>query len=84
MDTNVSPTMQKLLVGGVLFAAWSYLVFTNKVSATDYVENLKLGLGALGLYHVSTAPARAASKAASDAALAAAATPPAPTVVIQQ
>lgn len=71
--------MQKMLVGAVLFAAWSYLVFTNKVSATDYVENLKMGLGALGLYHVSTAPARAAQKAAQ-----AAANQAAPTTVVQQ
>lgn len=72
--------MQKMLIAAVLFAAWSYLVFTGKVSATDYVENLKYGLGALGLYHVSTAPARAAIAAAK----AAAAPPnqPAPTTVV--
>ncbi|WP_321913605.1 hypothetical protein [Paraburkholderia sp. J11-2] len=68
MDTNISPTVQKMLVGAVLFAAWSYLVFTGRVPATDYVENLKIGLTALGLYHVSTAPARAAEKAAKAAA----------------
>ena len=84
MDTTVSPSMQKMLVGAVLFAAWSYLVFTGKVSATDYVENLKLGLGALGLYHVSTAPARAAQKAAADAVAKAQPIAPAPTQVTQQ
>jgi hypothetical protein len=52
--SNVSPVTQKLLVGGVLFAAWSYLVYTGKVPATDYVENIKIGLGGLGLYHVVT------------------------------
>lgn len=81
MDTTISPSMQKMLVGAVLFGAWSYLVFTNKVSATDYVENLKMGLGALGLYHVSTAPARAAQKAAAAAKPVVSA--PAPTVVVQ-
>lgn len=55
---NLTPTSAKLIVGGVLFAAWSYLVISGKVPATDYVENIKLGLGALGLYHVAT---RAAS-----------------------
>jgi hypothetical protein len=80
MDTTISPSMQKMLVGAVLFAAWSYLVFSGKVSATDYVENLKMGLGALGLYHVSTAPARAAEKAAAQAA----ANQAAPTQVTQQ
>lgn len=34
MDTNISPTMQKMLVGAVLFGAWSYLVFTGRVPAT--------------------------------------------------
>lgn len=52
--SNISPVTQKLLVGGVLFAAWSYLVYTGKVPATDYVENIKIGLGGLGLYHVVT------------------------------
>lgn len=52
--TNISPSTQKLIVGGVLFAAWSYLVYTGKVPATDYVENIKIGLGGLGLYHVVT------------------------------
>ncbi|OBR52314.1 hypothetical protein [Paraburkholderia tropica] len=51
---NISPVGQKLIVGGVLFAAWSYLVYTGKVPATDYVENIKIGLGGLGLYHVVT------------------------------
>jgi hypothetical protein len=51
---NISPVTQKLLVGGVLFAAWSYLVYTGKVPATDYVENIKIGLGGLRLYHVVT------------------------------
>lgn len=51
---NLTPTNTKLIVGGVLFAAWSYLVISGKVPATDYVENIKLGLGALGLYHVAT------------------------------
>ncbi|HGL4258413.1 TPA: hypothetical protein ACKE3D_002093 [Burkholderia dolosa] len=51
---NISPVTQKLIVGGVLFAAWSYLVYTGKVPATDYVENIKIGLGGLGLYHVVT------------------------------
>ena len=51
---NITPVGQKLIVGGVLFAAWSYLVYTNKVPATDYVENIKIGLGGLGLYHVVT------------------------------
>jgi hypothetical protein len=52
--SNISPVTQKLIVGGVLFAAWSYLVYTGKVPATDYVENIKIGLGGLGLYHVVT------------------------------
>ena len=52
--SNISPAVQKLIVGGVLFAAWSYLVYTGKVPATDYVENIKIGLGGLGLYHVVT------------------------------
>ncbi|HVM95561.1 MAG TPA: hypothetical protein VMT89_04190 [Candidatus Acidoferrales bacterium] len=77
---NLSPTVQKLLVGAVLFAAWSYLVFSGKVAATDYVENIKMGLGALGLYHVSTAPARAAQRAAGEAAANAAA----PTQVVSE
>lgn len=51
---NITPVGQKLIVGGVLFAAWSYLVYTNKVPATDYVENIKIALGGLGLYHVVT------------------------------
>lgn len=51
---NLTPLQAKMVVGGVLFAAWSYLVVTGKVPATDYVENIKLGLGALGLYHVAT------------------------------
>jgi 5-methylcytosine-specific restriction protein A len=34
--------------------AWSYLVYTGKGPATDYVENIKIGLGGLGLYHVVT------------------------------
>lgn len=51
---NLTPATQKLLVGGVLFAAWSYLVYSGKVPATDYVENIKIGLGGLGLYHVVT------------------------------
>jgi hypothetical protein len=55
---SLTPITVKLIVGGVLFSAWSYLVVSGKVPATDYVENIKLGLGALGLYHVST---RAAS-----------------------
>ena len=55
---NLNPITVKMIVGGVLFAAWSYLVISGKVPATDYVENIKLGLGALGLYHVAT---RAAS-----------------------
>lgn len=55
MNVNtISPPVQKLIVGGVLFAAWSYLVYTGKVPATDYVENIKIGLGGLGLYHVVT------------------------------
>lgn len=52
--SNITPVGQKLIVGGVLFAAWSYLVYTGKVPATDYVENIKIGLGGLGLYHVVT------------------------------
>jgi hypothetical protein len=87
MDTNVSPTLQKLLVGGVLFAAWSYLVFTGKVSASDYVENVKIALGGLGMYHVATAPARAATKAANDAAQSvvdAQPAAPAPTTIVSQ
>lgn len=80
MDTTISPTMQKMMVGAVLFAAWSYLVFTGKVAATDYVENIKMGLGALGMYHVATAPARAAQKAAAQAAADA---QTAPTQVVQ-
>jgi hypothetical protein len=52
--SNLSPATQKMLIGGVLFAAWSYLVYTGKVPATDYVENIKIGLGGLGLYHVVT------------------------------
>jgi hypothetical protein len=75
----MNPTVQKMLIGAVLFGAWSYLVFTGKVSATDYVENLKLGLGALGLYHVSTAPARAAERAAAQPSVTAA-----PTQIEQQ
>lgn len=67
--SNVSPVTQKLLVGGVLFAAWSYLVYTGKVPATDYVENIKIGLGGLGLYHVVT---NSTAKKADDAS-----TPPA-------
>lgn len=51
---KLSPQVQKMAVGGVLFAAWSYLVYTGKVPATDYVENIKIGLGGLGLYHVVT------------------------------
>jgi hypothetical protein len=51
---TLTPAAQKMVVGGVLFAAWSYLVYTGKVPATDYVENIKIGLGGLGLYHVVT------------------------------
>lgn len=52
--TNISPNAQKMLVGAALFGAWTYLVVTGKVQATDYVENIKIGLGGLGLYHVMT------------------------------
>lgn len=52
--TNISASTQKLIVGAVLFGAWTYLVVTGKVAATDYVENIKIGLGGLGLYHVMT------------------------------
>lgn len=51
---NLSPQMQKMAVAGVLFAAWSYLVYTGKVPAGDYVDHIKTGLGALGLYHIFT------------------------------
>lgn len=80
---NLSPTVQKMLIGAVLFGAWSYLVFTGKVASGDYVENIKILLSGLGLYHVTTGPARAAAKAAEDAAAAAAAQAPAPTVVVK-
>lgn len=50
---NLTPTVQKMLIGAVLFGAWSYLVFTGKVASTDYVENIKILLGGLGLYHVT-------------------------------
>lgn len=66
--SNISPVTQKLLVGGVLFAAWSYLVYTGKVPATDYVENIKIGLGGLGLYHVVTNSAGKKSDATPPAA----------------
>ena len=59
--SNITPVGQKLIIGGVLFAAWSYLVYTGKVPATDYVENIKIGLGGLGLYHVATNTAKSAS-----------------------
>jgi len=49
---NISPTLQKMLIAAVLFGAWSYLVFTGKVASTDYVENIKILLGGLGLYHM--------------------------------
>ncbi|MFL9904698.1 hypothetical protein PQR71_42335 [Paraburkholderia fungorum] len=66
--SNISPVAQKLIVGGVLFAAWSYLVYTGKVPATDYVENIKIGLGGLGLYHVVTNSTSKKSDAAPPAA----------------
>ena len=53
---SLSPQSQKLVVGAVLFGAWTYLVVTGKVPATDYVENVKIGLAGLGLYHVATSP----------------------------
>ena len=59
---NLTPTVQKMLIGAVLFGAWSYLVFTGKVASTDYVENIKILLGGLGLYHVT----QAATKPKSD------------------
>lgn len=76
---NLSPTLQKMLIAAVLFGAWSYLVFTGKVASTDYVENIKILLGGLGFYHVTTGPARAAAAKAQD-------TPsgPAPTVVVKE
>lgn len=57
--SNISPATQKLLVGAALFGAWTYLVVTGKVAPTDYVENIKIGLGGLGLYHVMTPKAPA-------------------------
>jgi hypothetical protein len=75
---NLSPTVQKMLIGAILFGAWSYLVFTGKVGSADYVENIKILLGGLGLYHVTTGPARAADKAA------AAAQTTAPTTVVKE
>ncbi|MEX3914915.1 hypothetical protein AB4Y43_01525 [Paraburkholderia sp. BR10872] len=81
---NLSPTVQKLLVGAVLFGAWSALVFMGKVAPTDYVENIKILLGGLGLYHVTTGPARAAQKAAADAVAQAASNAPAPTQVVNE
>jgi hypothetical protein len=81
---NLSPAVQKMLIGAVLFGAWSALVFTGKVAPTDYVENIKILLGGLGLYHVTTGPARAAAKAAADAAAQSAANAPAPTQVVSE
>jgi hypothetical protein len=49
---KISATTLKAIVGAVLFGSWSYLVYSGKVPATDYVENIKILLGGLGLYHV--------------------------------
>jgi hypothetical protein len=59
---NLSPATQKMLIGGVLFAAWAYLVYTGKADATSFVDYIKDGLIGLGLYHTlkpsaSTPPA---------------------------
>lgn len=50
---TLSPNMQKLFVGAVLYAAYGALVFMGKVPAADFVETTKLGLEGLGLYHVT-------------------------------
>ena len=74
---NISPALQKMLLAGVLFGAWSYLVFTGKGATTDYVENIKILLGGLGLYHVvgPRLPANPANPPAPTAA---------PTVVVKE
>jgi hypothetical protein len=73
---NISPAAQKMLLAGVLFGAWSYLVFTGKVATTDYVENIKILLGGLGLYHVVGPRLPATSSAPSNG--------PAPTTVVNE
>lgn len=49
--SNLSPATQKMLIGGVLFGAWAYLVYTGKADATSFVDYIKDGLIGLGLYH---------------------------------
>jgi hypothetical protein len=60
--SNLSPATQKMLIGGVLFGAWAYLVYTGKADANSFVDYIKDGLIGLGLYHTlkpsaSTPPA---------------------------
>jgi FtsH-binding integral membrane protein len=47
----LTPSTQKLLIGGVLFGAWSYLVYVGKTDASSFVDYIKDGLIGLGLYH---------------------------------
>lgn len=49
--SNLSPTTQKMIIGAVLFGAWSYLVYTGKADAASFVDYIKDGLIGLGLYH---------------------------------
>lgn len=61
--SNLSPATQKMLIGGVLFGAWAYLVYTGKADATSFVDYIKDGLIGLGLYH-TLKPAAATPPAA--------------------
>lgn len=45
---------QKLISAGILFLVWGLLVAFGKTPTADYVEAIKIALGATGFYHAMT------------------------------
>lgn len=47
-------TIQKIIIGALLFLAWGALVLMGQAPAGDFVTALRDALIALGVFHMST------------------------------
>ena len=46
-------TMQKIIIGALLFLAWGSLVLMGQAPANDFVTALRDALIAIGVFHMS-------------------------------
>ncbi|APB99004.1 hypothetical protein [Polynucleobacter asymbioticus] len=49
-------TLQKIIIGALLFVTWGALVLIGQAPASDYVTALRDALIAIGVFHMSVPP----------------------------